>query len=174
LSCGCFRKRRRQRLGHDQALMRIDEALVITFRQAETARLKKVNLLPVASLITTVAQIKKLRSGESVSYNRKSIAKKDSVIATVRIGYADGYPRRLGYGTGAMIINEKKARTMGAVCMDMTILDVSDIKNIKEGDEVVVFGKQLPVEQLAEWAGTIPYEIMTGVSQRVKRIYYQE
>jgi alanine racemase len=140
----------------------------------DSSGLKKINLLPVASLITTVAQIKKLRSGESVSYNRKSIAKKDSVIATVRIGYADGYPRRLGYGTGAMIINEKKARTMGAVCMDMTILDVSDIKNIKEGDEVVVFGKQLPVEQLAEWAGTIPYEIMTGVSQRVKRIYYQE
>jgi alanine racemase len=140
----------------------------------DTSGLKKVNLLPVASLITTVAQIKKLRSGESVSYNRRGIAKKDSMIATVRIGYADGYPRRLGYGTGAMIINEKKACTIGAVCMDMTILDVSDIKNIKEGDEVVVFGKQLPVEQLAEWADTIPYEIMTGVSQRVKRIYFQE
>jgi len=140
----------------------------------DSSGMKKVNLLPVASLITTVAQIKKLRSGESVSYNRKGIAKKDSVIATVRIGYADGYFRRLGYGNGAMIIHGKQAHTIGAICMDMSILDVTDITEVKEGDEVVVFGKQLPVEQLAEWADTIPYEIMTGVSQRVKRIYYQE
>ena len=140
----------------------------------DTSGLKKVNLHPVASLITTVAQIKKLKLGESVSYNRKGIAKKDSVIATVRVGYADGYPRRLGYGIGAMIINDQRAQTIGAICMDMTILDITDIKNIKEGDEVMVFGKELSIEQIAEWAETIPYEIMTGVSQRVKRIYYQE
>ena len=134
----------------------------------------KLNLQAAATLKTTVAQIKKLKAGESVSYNRKAIMKKDSVIATVRIGYADGYPRRLGNGIGKMLVNGEAAPVTGTVCMDMVMLDITETKEVKEGDEVIVFGKELPVEQVAEWAQTIPYEIMTGISQRVKRVYFQE
>jgi alanine racemase len=135
---------------------------------------KKLNLQPVATLKATVAQIKKLKPGESVSYNRSGKVEKESVIATVRIGYADGYPRRLGNGVGSMLVNGKPAPVIGTVCMDMLMLDITGINDVKEGDDVIVFGKGLPVEQLAEWGHTIPYEIMTGISQRVKRVYYQE
>jgi alanine racemase len=140
----------------------------------DSSGIKKLDLQPVATLKATIAQIKKLKPGESVSYNRKGKIEKESTIATVRIGYADGYPRRLGNGIGSMIVNGKPASVIGTVCMDMVMLDITDIKDLKEGDEVIVFGKELPVEQLAGWAGTIPYEIMTGVSQRVKRVYFQE
>ena len=92
----------------------------------------------------------------------------------MRIGYADGYSRRLGYGNGKMLVGGKTAPVIGTVCMDMTMIDVTDIPNVKEGDDVILFGAELPIQQLASWAGTIPYEIMTGVSQRVKRVYYQE
>jgi alanine racemase len=132
-----------------------------------------LDLLPVASLKSTIAQIKHLKKGESVSYNRKGIVARDSVIATVRIGYADGYSRRLGNGNGKMLVNGKKAPVTGTVCMDMTMVDVTDIQDVKEGDDVLIFGASLPVQQLAAWAGTIPYEIMTGISQRVKRVYFE-
>ena len=82
--------------------------------------------------------------------------KKESMIATVRIGYADGYPRQLGNGIGKMLVNGDSAPVTGTVCMDMVMLDITEIKDVKEGDEVIVFGKDLPVEQLAEWAQTIP------------------
>jgi len=134
----------------------------------------KMELHPVATLRSTVAQIKHVRAGESVSYNRKGIVKNDSIIATVRIGYADGYPRRLGNGIGKMLVKGKLAPVIGAVCMDMTMLDVTSIAGVVEGDEVIVFGKELSIETIADSAQTIPYEIMTGISQRVKRIYYQE
>jgi Alr-MurF fusion protein len=140
----------------------------------DSSGIKKLNLQPVATLKATIAQIKKLKPGESVSYNRKGKIEKESIIATVRIGYADGYPRRLGNGIGKMMVKGKLASVIGAVCMDMVMLDMTDIKDIKEGDEVIIFGKELSVEQLAVWSGTIPYEIMTGVSQRVKRVYFQE
>jgi Alr-MurF fusion protein len=134
----------------------------------------KLKLETVAELRSTIAQIKKINKGESVSYNRKSIVKRDSIIATVRIGYADGFPRSLGNGKGKMWVNGKFAPVIGSVCMDMTMLDVTDIQDVKEADGVIVFGKVLPVQQLASWADTIPYEIMTGISQRVKRIYFEE
>jgi alanine racemase len=134
----------------------------------------KLNLQVVATLKSTIAQIKHLKAGDSVSYGRTGIVNKDSVIATIRIGYADGYLRRLGNGLGKMMINGKLVPVIGTVCMDMTMIDVSDIPDIKEGDDVIIFGKDLTVPQLAQWAGTIPYEIMTGISQRVKRIYYEE
>ena len=140
----------------------------------DSSGLNKLNLQPVATLKATIAQIKKLKPGESVSYNRKGRVEKESTIATVRIGYADGYPRRLGNGNGKMMVKGKLASVIGTVCMDMVMLDVTDISDVKEGDEVIAFGKEIPVEQLAIWAGTIPYEIMTGVSQRVKRVYFQE
>ncbi len=131
-------------------------------------------LEPVATLRTTIAQLKKVPKGESVSYNRRAVVDRDSIIATVRIGYADGFSRRLGNGVGKMWVKGKLAPVVGTVCMDMTMIDVSDISGVKEGDDVIIFGKELPIQKLAEWAGTIPYEVMTGISQRVKRVYYEE
>ena len=135
---------------------------------------EKLDLLPVATLRATIAQLKHLHAGDTVSYNRRGIVKEDSLIATVRIGYADGYSRRLGNAVGRMWVNGHLAPVIGTVCMDMTMIDVTGIPGVREGDEVIVFGGPLPVEQVAEWAGTIPYEIMTGVSARVKRVYFQE
>jgi Alr-MurF fusion protein len=133
-----------------------------------------MDLLPVAHLRSTIAQIKYLKAGDTVSYNRRGIIKEDAIIATVRIGYADGYSRRFSNGAGRMLVNGRLAPVIGTVCMDMTMLDVTDIPGVKEGDDVLVFGKGLPVQQVAEWAGTIPYEIMTSVSHRVKRVYFSE
>jgi Alr-MurF fusion protein len=140
----------------------------------DTTRTNSVELQTVATLKSTIAQIKHLKAGESVSYNRSGVVTKDSVIATIRIGYADGYSRRLGNGAGKMLVNGQLAPVIGAVCMDMTMIDVTDIPEVKEGDEVIVFGNELPIGQIAEWAGTIPYEIMTGISQRVQRVYFEE
>ncbi len=135
---------------------------------------KNLQLQVVATLRSTVAQIKKIKTGESVSYNRKSIVKRDSTIATVCIGYADGFRRNLGNGIGKMWINGKLAPVIGSVCMDMTMIDVTDIPNVKEGDDVIIIGNEITLQQIAAWAQTIPYEIMTGISQRVKRVYYEE
>jgi Alr-MurF fusion protein len=134
----------------------------------------KLNLQTVATLRSTVAQLKFLKAGDSVSYNRKGVVSRESVIATIRIGYADGYPRRLGNGAGKILVKGKLAPVIGTVCMDMTMVDVTDIPGVQEGEEVIIFGPSLPVEQLADWAQTISYEIMTGISQRVKRIYFEE
>jgi Alr-MurF fusion protein len=131
-------------------------------------------LQPVATLKTTIAQLKRIKAGESVGYNRRGIVKRDAIVATVRIGYADGYSRKLGNGNGKMLVKGKLVPVIGSICMDMTMIDVTGIKGVEEGDEVIVFGKDLPVQQLAEWTGTIPYEIMTGISQRVKRVYFEE
>ena len=140
----------------------------------DAAKTKSLELQPVATLKSTIAQIKHLKKGESVSYNRKGVVKKDSVIATIRIGYADGYSRMLGNGAGRMLINQQLVPVIGSVCMDMTMVDVTGIPDVREGDEVIVFGNDLSIEQIAEWANTIPYEIMTGISQRVKRVYFEE
>ena len=134
----------------------------------------KLNLQTVATLKSTIAQLKHLKKGESVSYNRKAVVEKDAVIATIRIGYADGYPRRLGNGVGKVWLHNTLAPVIGTVCMDMFMIDVTEIPGVQEGEDVIIFGSQLPVQLLAQWANTIPYEIMTGVSQRVKRIYFEE
>jgi len=127
----------------------------------------------VTTLKTTISQIKKVKAGESVGYSRKGVATKDSVIATVRIGYADGYPRILSNGIGKMYINGKLVPIIGNVCMDMTMLDITGVA-VEEGDEVIVFGENLSVSDLAKWSQTIAYEIITGISQRVKRVYFEE
>lgn len=128
----------------------------------------------VSTLVTTIAQIKDLAESETVGYGRRGKLSRPSRIATVRIGYADGYPRVLGNGVGKLLIKGQLVPTIGSICMDMTMIDVTDVPGVKEGDRVVVFGDGLPVSAVASWAGTIPYEILTGISQRVKRIYYQE
>ncbi|WP_132050821.1 bifunctional UDP-N-acetylmuramoyl-tripeptide:D-alanyl-D-alanine ligase/alanine racemase [Pseudocnuella soli] len=133
-----------------------------------------LELQPVATLRSTIAQLKTLQPGETVSYNRRGVIDHPTTIATVRIGYADGYARRLGNGVGKMWVQGRLAPVVGTVCMDMTMIDVTGIGGVQEGDEVIVFGPQLSVQQVAAWAGTIPYEVMTSISQRVKRVYFQE
>ncbi len=128
----------------------------------------------VTTLKTTVAQLKRVQSGQTVGYNRSGVFTREALIATVRIGYADGYPRSLGNGRGSMLVNGQLAPVAGNVCMDMTMLDVTGIPDIEEGDPVIVFGEGLPVSVLAQQAETIAYEILTGISQRVQRIYFEE
>ena len=135
------------------------------------------NALPLkeaAVLTTTVAQVKMVPAGETVGYNRKGVVQRDAMIATIRIGYADGYPRQLSLGRGKVLIRGRLFPVIGTVCMDMTMIDVTDAPDIREGDEVVVFGRGLELNQLAAWADTIPYDIMTGISQRVKRVYFED
>lgn len=140
----------------------------------DSAASHTLDLKEVSTLKSTIAQIKYLKDGETVGYNRKGIADGNKTIATVRIGYADGYPRSLGNGNGKMWINGHLAPVTGSICMDMTMIDITGIADVHEGDEVIIFGNELSVEQVALWAQTIPYEILTGVSQRVKRIYFEE
>jgi alanine racemase len=133
----------------------------------------QTKLKNVSTLKTTISQIKKVAAGESVGYNRMGSVSEDSLVATVRIGYADGYPRVLSNGVGGMWVKGNLVPVIGNICMDMTMLNITGT-NIKEGDEVIVFGENLSVTDLAKKAQTIPYEILTGVSQRVKRIYFEE
>ncbi len=130
-------------------------------------------LQQVATLKTSIAQIKLVKKGEAVGYGRHAVVGEDTLVATVRVGYADGYHRSLGNGVGKMLLNGKLVPTLGNICMDMTMLNVNGLEAM-EGNEVIVFGKDLPVLTLAGWANSIPYEILTGISQRVKRVYYKE
>jgi alanine racemase len=130
-------------------------------------------LQAVAALKTTVTQVKPIHAHESVGYSRKGIMAQDGFIATVKIGYADGYSRMFGNGVGKMLINGKPVPTIGSICMDMCMLDVTGL-DVKNGDEVVVFNDVLTIATLAEQIHTIPYEILTNISQRVKRVYFYE
>ncbi len=140
----------------------------------DSANTHRLDLQEVSTLKTTIAQIKHLTEGDTVGYNRRGLGHEGTVTATVRIGYADGYSRRLGNGVGKMWINGHLAPTIGIVSMDMTMIDITGIPDVHENDEVIVFGKELSVSKLADWSGTIPYEILTGVSPRVKRVYFEE
>ncbi len=136
-------------------------------------RAVQLQLQNVTTLKTTISQIKNLGAGESVGYSRTAVLTAPTTIATVRIGYADGYPRILSNGRGYMLVNGKKAPVIGSVCMDMTMIDITGIE-ANEGDEVLVFGEALPVAELALAAQTISYEILTNISQRVRRVYFEE
>jgi alanine racemase len=127
----------------------------------------------VGTLKTIISQIREVKAGESIGYSRKGKVQKDARIAVVAIGYADGLDRGLSNGKGYMLVKGKKSPIVGNICMDMTMLDVSQI-DCREGDEVVIFGKGLDINELALAADTIPYELVTGISQRVKRVYFQE
>jgi alanine racemase len=131
-------------------------------------------LKPVATLKTTVSQVKKVLANDTIGYNRNGSLKNDGVIATVRIGYADGYLRAFGNGVGRMLVNGVLVPTVGNVSMDMCMLDITEVPGVREGDEVIVFNEQQRIEQLAAQIGTIPYEILTNISQRVKRVYFYE
>ncbi|MDR1601737.1 MAG: bifunctional UDP-N-acetylmuramoyl-tripeptide:D-alanyl-D-alanine ligase/alanine racemase [Tannerella sp.] len=130
-------------------------------------------LQTVSSLKTTVLQIIRVPAGDSIGYGRNSRVSRDSRIASIPIGYADGLRRSLGNGNGEVVIHGKRCPIIGNICMDICMIDVTD-SDAQEGDEVEIFGKQLPVTEVAEKAGTIPYEILTSISPRVKRVYYRE
>jgi len=127
----------------------------------------------VGTLKSIISQIRTIEAGESVGYGRRFIAEKQTKIATIPIGYADGISRRWGNGLGYVVIKNKKAPIVGSVCMDMLMVDISDI-DCKEGNEVIIFGENPTVTHMAKQLGTIPYEIMTSISQRVKRVFYRE
>ena len=131
------------------------------------------SLQPIATLKTSVSQVRKVEANDTIGYNRKGKLAKNGKIATVRIGYADGYLRAFGNGVGKMLIKGTLVSTVGNISMDMCTLDVSNV-DVREGDEVIVFNDKLRIEELAREIGTIPYEILTNVSQRVKRVYFYE
>jgi len=133
----------------------------------------KSKLIQAGTLKTVISQIKNISAGDSVGYNRAFIAEKDVRVATIPIGYADGMMRTLGNGKGKVYINGKFARFISNICMDMSMIDVTDCECI-EGDEVIIFGEERSVEDFAEDMGTIAYEALTHISRRVKRIYFQE
>ncbi|MFD1256520.1 bifunctional UDP-N-acetylmuramoyl-tripeptide:D-alanyl-D-alanine ligase/alanine racemase [Mucilaginibacter terrae] len=130
-------------------------------------------LQPIAMLKTSISQVKHIIAGDTIGYNRNGSLLKDGRIATVRIGYADGYLRAFGNGVGKMLVKGVLVPTVGNVAMDMCMIDVSAVE-VKEGDEVIVFNEQQTIEDLAKQIGTIPYEILTNISQRVKRVYFYE
>ena len=127
----------------------------------------------VSTLRTTILQIHDVPAGESVGYSRRTYLDRDSRIASIPIGYADGLDRYLGNRRGYCLVNGQRASYVGNICMDVCMIDVTDI-SCQEGDSVVIFGEELPPSVLADIVGTIPYEILTGVSDRVKRIYFQK
>jgi alanine racemase len=114
-----------------------------------------------------------VKKGESVGYQREYIAEGDVTIGIIPLGYADGLRRSLGNGVGKIWIQNRLVPIIGNVCMDMCMVDITDL-DVEEGDDIVVFGNEYSLEQLASDAGTIPYEILTSIPQRVKRVYYQE
>ena len=127
----------------------------------------------VSTLKTTILQIRDVPKDETVGYSRKGTLTRDSRIAAIPIGYADGLDRHLGNRHGYCIVNGQKAEYVGNICMDVALIDVTDIP-CQEGDTVEIFGQQLPVGVLSNILQTIPYEVLTSVSGRVKRIYYQD
>jgi alanine racemase len=127
----------------------------------------------VSTLRSSISQIKTIKAGETIGYGRRHQVTKTMKIATIPIGYADGLLRILSNGVGHIIVNKQKAPIVGNICMDMCMIDITGI-NAKEGDPVEIFGSHQSVTELSQKAGTIPYEILAGISRRVKRVYFQE
>lgn len=140
----------------------------------ETSTTKTNGLRPVSTLKTTILQLRNVPKDETVGYSRRGILTRDSVIAAIPIGYADGLNRHLGRGVGYCLVNGQKAPYVGNICMDVAMIDVTDIPNVHEGDSVEIFGEHLPATVLSDTLDTIPYEVLTGVSNRVKKVYFQD
>lgn len=128
---------------------------------------------PVATLKTTILQIREVSAGDTVGYSRRGKVLRDSRIAALPIGYADGLNRHLGNGRGYCLVNGRPAPYVGNICMDVCMIDVTDIP-CREGDKAIIFGEGLPVRVLSDLLDTIPYEVLTGVSTRVKRVYFKD
>jgi alanine racemase len=127
----------------------------------------------IGILRSTVSQVKKVESTETIGYSRKGKITQETEIAIVPLGYADGLDRKLGNKNGSAFIHGKRVPIIGNICMDMLMLDVTGL-NVAPGQKVEIFGPNISISEVAEKAGTIPYEILTGISQRVKRVYLQE
>ena len=131
-------------------------------------------LHPVSTLKTTILQLRAVPKDETVGYSRKGILSRDSLIAAIPIGYADGLNRHLGRGACYCLVNGQKAPYVGNICMDVAMIDVTDIPDVHEGDTVEIFGEHLPASVLSDVLQTIPYEVLTSVSNRVKKVYFQD
>ncbi|MBM3177317.1 MAG: bifunctional UDP-N-acetylmuramoyl-tripeptide:D-alanyl-D-alanine ligase/alanine racemase [Bacteroidetes bacterium] len=129
------------------------------------------NLENVLTLKSVISQVKTLAPDETVGYGRHGRVAAGSVIGTVALGYADGYHRAFGKGVGKMLVRGTLVPTVGNICMDMTMIDLTGT-DAEEGDEVIVFGKDIPPSRVASWIGTIPYEILTATGERVRRIFH--
>jgi alanine racemase len=133
------------------------------------------NLLPVSTLRTTISQVKDLPANTTVGYGRRGAPTPHARrLATLAIGYADGYDRRFSNGAGVVLLHGHRAPVVGSVCMDMLMVDVTDIPEAQPGDVAVLFGEGLTINELAGRIGTIPYELLTNVSERVKRVFVSE
>lgn len=139
----------------------------------DPAGISQGQLQPISSLKTIISQIRDVKPGETIGYGRKGVAEKPLRIATIAIGYADGFSRFFSNGKGVVMINDHLAPVIGNVCMDMTMVDITGI-DAREGDDVVIFGENPTISDLASRIGTIPYEILTNVSERVKRVYQHD
>lgn len=128
----------------------------------------------VCTLKTNILQIRKVAATETVGYSRKGVLTRDSIIGAIPIGYADGFNRKLGNRNGKVLVNGVFAPIVGNVCMDVCMIDLTDVPNVKEGDTVILFGKGHPIQGVADTLGTISYEVLAGISKRVKRVYYRE
>ena len=128
----------------------------------------------VSTLKTTILQLRHVSKDDTVGYSRKGVLTRDSVIAAIPIGYADGLNRHLGRGACYCLVNGQKAPYVGNICMDVAMIDVTDIPDVHEGDSVEIFGEHLPVTVLSDALDTIPYEVLTSVSERVKKVYFQD
>ncbi len=136
--------------------------------------IKENNLENVITLKTYISQLKKVKAGETIGYSRADKIEKDGVVAVIPVGYADGLNRNLSRGRGSVMVRNSLVPIVGNICMDMCMINVSDLETVEEGDEVIIFGDNYPVIEMARKLGTIPYEILTGISRRVKRIYFKE
>ena len=128
----------------------------------------------VCTLKTNILQIRKVPASETVGYSRKGVLTRDSIIGAIPIGYADGFNRKLGNRNGKVLVNGCFAPIVGNICMDVCMIDLTDVPNVKEGDSVILFGKGHPIQGVADTLGTISYEVLAGISKRVKRVYYRE
>jgi alanine racemase len=137
-----------------------------------------LDLREIGSLHSVVTQVHDYETGIPIGYSASEVTSRPSRIATVPIGYADGIRRTLSNGVGRFLVRGQRAPVIGRVCMDMLMLDVTDIPGVQSGDEVTLIGCQgkecISVEEIAELCGTIPYEILTSISQRVRRVYVRE
>ena len=127
----------------------------------------------VSTLRTTILQLREVKAGDTVGYSRRGTIEHDSLIAAIPIGYADGLNRRLGNRNGYCLVNNQRAEYVGNICMDVAMIDVTGI-DCHEGDSVEIFGDNLPVTVLSDALQTIPYEVLTGISNRVNRVYFQD
>src|SRR5690606_9218755 len=132
-----------------------------------------LDLKPVARLKPIGSPGRHVGAGETIGYGRRGTMQNAGKIATLAIGYADGFSRAFSHGRGAVLIHGKIAPVIGSVCMDMTMVDVTGIP-VQEGDEAIIFGPEFPIENVAQRIGTIPYEILTNTSERVRRVFVAE